>query len=352
MESEMLSKSDIEYGMENNTTELNKEDKMYLEAMVEDLMAENQLLRSQRARLLASKRHHEDDNMMIHGDSIMKIEDQTNFIEQLSSLREKMDHVTSERRRLSDELHKAQVDLLQMVPLRSKIAELQTTVSHLEAKINHLEEQLATQKKMLDKKKLQMTIMTSKQDEQRLRIESLNATIGKLENDKKGLRSSLQEIQMELRNKENWWNKRLGDDIANISENRDKWRERAVALASTLRRVRYPTTKNELKGVKTNDADKKNDGQCVGNNASGSLSQSPMSKDQHTISTKSKHKKDVVVEFPPHPSEETNLSDQGSTDEANTLLLAKYSSTLTDEANTKYSSTVDDGCVNSSCKFF
>jgi uncharacterized protein YdaU (DUF1376 family) len=105
--------------------------------------------------------------------------------------------------------------------------------------------------------------------------------------DRKALRQALHDSQQELQNKEQWWHKRLEDDVLAVSVERDSWQERALGLAMSLRKARAQL-KNQRQATNHPQHDQKN--QHKASVSAGATSTSPdvetTDGDEHTAFVK------------------------------------------------------------------
>jgi hypothetical protein len=139
--------------------------------MMEDLMAENELLRQQRSRLMNADGGGGGQGMpgtsgVGVGPGVAAVRPASEWEElevRVEELKAVLRKCEQENRRLVQEVHSTRVELLQVAPLRSKISELNTTHEHTNAKLRHANKELAQTRKDLQHGQLQGTISTSKQ---------------------------------------------------------------------------------------------------------------------------------------------------------------------------------------------
>jgi len=308
---------------ENKNQSSGKERDMQL--LIDDLMAENELLRQQRVRLMDVSASATTGDLDLGGHE-GDIEDQEKqrereeLINRIQILEEEQRRVEAENRKLVSSVHESRVELLQLAPLRAKISDLNTSHEHNMARLRHSQLELTGLRKELQQAKLEQSILSSRQVELRVRNEALEGLASRGEAEKKALRQSLQDTQQELQNKEQWWHKRRDDDVLAVHKERDEWQARALSLTASLRRVRAQLKSNSRNGLNTGEFTRRKEGEGV----------------SHERKPKDKPAAKVGPDV-----EATNLCDS---DERSTLVNG-------DEGTVPISGIADDGCTVS-CGFF
>ena len=204
--------------------------------LLEDLMAENELLRQQRGRFLAVQAM----GQLGH----MSMDDGGPTIERFQELEDKHEKILRENRVITQDLHSCRVELLQLAPLRSKISELNTSVEHGITRLHHAEMETSQVRKELQQAKLELTVAFTRHEDSKSRNERLSRLLNKLELEKKSLRISLQETQLDVQNKEKWWRKRLEEDVLAITQERDRALELAEKMKVSLKTARSTASRS------------------------------------------------------------------------------------------------------------
>ena len=148
-----------------------------MELILSDILAENDLLRSQRQKLMELQQ----DREQISQSLIPACELEAELEERSETCRE----LDMKNRRLIGDLNNAQVELLCLNPLRSKIGDLQTSLDSERLHRNRAHEELRQIQRTLKQMKMEFSVCNAKNHEQKEQISVLQAKLIKCEVERK-----------------------------------------------------------------------------------------------------------------------------------------------------------------------
>lgn len=205
-------------------SDVSEGDNPSMEIILSDILAENDLLRSQRQKLMELQQ----DREQISQSLIPACELEAELKEKSEMCRE----LDMKNRRLIADLHSAQVELLCLNPLRSKIGDLQASLDNERLHRNRANEELRQIQKTLKQMKMEFSVSNAKNREQKEQISLLQAKLIKCEVDRKENVKLLSDTRMAAASLEETLQRRHEEKIKELSDQVTIWKSRCVKLRS------------------------------------------------------------------------------------------------------------------------